>query len=85
MKYIFSFSINKFRALGQEVLARQQAEEQAEQERQRTEQAELQVQQLKERLRSSEGRGFADRSALTLMLLIDTPMLKRILLASYKP
>ena len=39
-------------ALQQEVLARQQAEEQAEQARQRAEQAEAQVEQLKARLRS---------------------------------
>ncbi len=39
-------------ALRQEVLARQQAEEVAEQERQRAEQAELQIEQLKARLRS---------------------------------
>ena len=39
-------------ALSQEVLARQQAEERAEQERQRAEQAELQIEQLKARLRS---------------------------------
>ncbi|MEC4887945.1 MAG: Uma2 family endonuclease [Scytonema sp. PMC 1070.18] len=39
-------------SLRQEVLARQQAEERAEQERQRAEQAETQVKQLKERLRS---------------------------------
>lgn len=39
-------------ALRQEVLARQQAEELAEQERQRAEQAELQIEQLKARLRS---------------------------------
>ncbi|MEJ6483582.1 Uma2 family endonuclease [Nostoc punctiforme UO1] len=39
-------------ALRQEVLARQQAEERAEQERQRAEHAELQIEQLKARLRS---------------------------------
>ncbi|MGJ5628247.1 Uma2 family endonuclease [Nostoc sp. CALU 1950] len=39
-------------ALRQEVLARQQAEELVEQERQRAEQAELQIEQLKARLRS---------------------------------
>jgi Uma2 family endonuclease len=39
-------------ALRQEVIARQQAEERAEQERQRAEQAELEVQQLREKLRS---------------------------------
>ncbi|MEH2351757.1 Uma2 family endonuclease [Nostoc sp.] len=39
-------------ALSQEVLARQQAEELVEQERQRAEQAELQIEQLKARLRS---------------------------------
>ncbi|MEH2079165.1 MAG: Uma2 family endonuclease [Nostoc sp.] len=39
-------------ALRQEILARQQAEELAEQERQRAEQAELQIEQLKARLRS---------------------------------
>ncbi|MDZ7954208.1 Uma2 family endonuclease [Nostoc sp. DedQUE09] len=39
-------------ALRQEVLAKQQAEELAEQERQRAEQAELQIEQLKARLRS---------------------------------
>ncbi|MEH1846833.1 MAG: hypothetical protein V7L25_18010 [Nostoc sp.] len=38
--------------LQQEVLARQQAQALAEQERQRAEQAELQIEQLKARLRS---------------------------------
>jgi len=41
-------------ALRQEVVARQQAELQAEQERQRAEQAQLQIEELKARLRRRE-------------------------------